>query len=148
MSTRVRAWRVVQQQVGHPGANERKHTLTENINFTSKVRHNVYDSTFCSLFRNPENFRELYDAITGEHHADSSQFVESRLEKTISERGIRNDVSFLVDGKLVVFVEHQSTVSPNLPLRLMLYLSRWYYDHTERELLYASKLVQIPTPEL
>ena len=32
-----------------------------------------------------------------------------------------NDISFVIGGKLVVLIEHQSTVNPNIALRLLMY---------------------------
>jgi hypothetical protein len=35
-----------------------------------------------------------------------------------------NDISFEIDGKLVVLIEHQSTINPNMALRLLFYITR------------------------
>jgi hypothetical protein len=37
-----------------------------------------------------------------------------------------NDLSFEIGEKLVVILEHQSTVSPNMPLKLLSYIARIY----------------------
>jgi hypothetical protein len=37
-----------------------------------------------------------------------------------------NDISFEIGGKLVVLIEHQSTINPNMPFRLLMYISRVY----------------------
>jgi hypothetical protein len=37
-----------------------------------------------------------------------------------------NDISFEIGDKLVVLIEHQSTINPNMPLRLLLYIGRVY----------------------
>ena len=41
----------------------------------------------------------------------------------------RNDVSFLYKDKLVVMIEHQSTISENMPLRMLLYIAKYYDKH-------------------
>jgi predicted transposase/invertase (TIGR01784 family) len=41
-------------------------------------------------------------------------------------QGIKNDLSFIVDGMLVVVVEHQSTPNPNMPIRFLLYIAELY----------------------
>jgi hypothetical protein len=35
-----------------------------------------------------------------------------------------NDISFEIGGKLVVLIEHQSTINHNMALRLLLYIAR------------------------
>jgi predicted transposase/invertase (TIGR01784 family) len=53
-----------------------------------------------------------------------------------------------VDDKLVVLIEHMSTISENLPLRLLLYISRVYEKIINRKAVYRQELMKIPTPEL
>jgi len=60
---------------------------------------------------------------------------------------LMNDVAFMIDGKLVVLVEHQSTVCMNMPLRLLLYAARWYERYTEEMDIYRSKIIHIPRME-
>ena len=59
---------------------------------------------------------------------------------------IKNDLSFVIDSRLSLY-EHQSTYSPNLPLRMLLYLSDLYADMTRDENLYGMKAVKIPSPQ-
>lgn len=58
-----------------------------------------------------------------------------------------NDVSFTVDGKMVVLIEHQSTVNANMPLRMFLYLGRLYEKILNTSSVYKKRLIPIPTPE-
>jgi hypothetical protein len=37
-----------------------------------------------------------------------------------------NDISFVIDGKLVVLIEHQSSINENMPLRMLMYIAREY----------------------
>ena len=37
-----------------------------------------------------------------------------------------NDVAMLVDGKIVVMIEHQSTINENMPFRFLEYIARIY----------------------
>ena len=54
-----------------------------------------------------------------------------------------------MDGKLICFIEHQSSVNPNMPLRILIYAARTYERKTisNEKLMYSSKLIKIPTPE-
>lgn len=58
-----------------------------------------------------------------------------------------NDVSFVVDGKLVVLIEHQSTVNQNMPLRMFLYLGRLYEKILDTSSVYRKWLIPISTQE-
>ena len=58
-----------------------------------------------------------------------------------------NDISFEIGGKLVVLIEHQSTINPNMALRLLLYIARVYEKIIGDKNIYESKLVTIPRPE-
>jgi hypothetical protein len=59
----------------------------------------------------------------------------------------RNDVAFIVNDKIVVLIEHQSTVSENMPLRLLLYIARIYEKLVENDAVYKKKLLPIPKPD-
>ena len=59
---------------------------------------------------------------------------------------MKNDVSFLIDGRLSLY-EHQSTYNPNLPLRFLIYIAKLYAGMTKDANLYGTKVVQIPPPE-
>jgi hypothetical protein len=47
----------------------------------------------------------------------------------------------------VFIIEHQSTLSHNLPLRILLYLAEVYKKIVDRKSLYKGALVKIPKPE-
>ena len=60
---------------------------------------------------------------------------------------IINDVSCLVDGKIIVLAEHQSTINENMPLRFLEYIARLYEKLQAPTDRYLRKLSKIPTPE-
>ena len=49
--------------------------------------------------------------------------------------------------KIVVLLEHQSTINENVPVRLLMYIGRIYEKIVDREKLYQKKAEKIPTPE-
>lgn len=115
-----------------------------NTNVTHVNR--TYRSTvFIMLFEEKENLLELYNAMSGKHYTDPELLEINTLENAIY-MSIRNDVSFLMDGRLSLY-EHQSTYSPNLPLRFLFYISNLYSGMTKEDNLYGTKKVQIPMPE-
>jgi predicted transposase/invertase (TIGR01784 family) len=58
---------------------------------------------------------------------------------------MKNDLAFLIEASLHLY-EHQSTVTPNLPLRDLFYVAREYERLTAEKSLYTSAIVKIPTP--
>ncbi|GHV42815.1 hypothetical protein AGMMS49546_22700 [Spirochaetia bacterium] len=58
-----------------------------------------------------------------------------------------NDISFVIADKVVVLIEHQSTINKNMPLRLLMYIADVYKKITGEEDIYHEKLIPIPRPE-
>ena len=105
----------------------------------------TYKSTlFIMLFQDKNNLLELYNAISGKHYTDPEILEINTLENAIY-MSMRNDLSFLIDARLSLY-EHQSTYSPNLPLRFLLYLADLLSGMTRDENLYGRKKVEIPPP--
>ncbi len=99
---------------------------------------------FVMLFEDKKNLLELYNAVSGKHYEDPELLKINTLDNAIY-MSMRNDLSFLIDARLSLY-EHQSTYSPNLPLRFLFYLSDLLSGITRDENLYGKKKVKIPTP--
>ena len=63
-------------------------------------------------------------------------------------RKLYNALSFIIDNKLIILIEHQSTINPNMPLRMLCYIARQYEKLAFTNRIYSTRLVEIPTPEL
>lgn len=120
--------------------------MTDQNTSTMLPVNRTYKSTiFIMLFEDRNNLLELYNAMSGKHYTDPELLEINTLENAIY-MSIRNDISFLIDGRLSLY-EHQSTYSPNLPLRFLFYISHLYSRMTKDRNLYGSKTVRIPAPE-
>jgi hypothetical protein len=104
------------------------------------------DSVFSSLFSKPELLRELYSALKGIDLPPDLPVTINTLQDAVF-KGRINDISFEIGDKLVVLIEHQSTINPNMALRLLIYIVRVYEKITEDRNIYASKLIRLPRPE-
>ena len=100
---------------------------------------------FAMLYQDKKELLDLYNAISGKHYEDPELLEINTLENAIYMT-MRNDLSFLIDFRLSLY-EHQSTYSPNLPLRDLFYISDLYSGMVKDENLYEIKLVQIPAPQ-
>jgi predicted transposase/invertase (TIGR01784 family) len=113
---------------------------------TAPAKPNYKDRVFNKLFSAPDKILGLYNAISQNSYPPETAVDITTIENVLYN-GIHNDLSFIIDGKLVVLVEHQSSINPNMPLRLMAYLARIYDSITNSKDAYSTKLMKIPRPE-
>ncbi|HIW83279.1 MAG TPA: hypothetical protein H9873_03025, partial [Candidatus Dorea gallistercoris] len=99
---------------------------------------------FVMIFEEKRKLLELYNAVSGKHYEDPELLEINTLENAIY-MSMRNDLSFLIDARLSLY-EHQSTYSPNLPMRFLLHLVDLLSGMTIDENLYGSRKVLIPPP--
>ena len=87
------------------------------------------DSVFVDLFGEDkdakENFLSLYNALHCTHLDGSTELTPLRLEH-VMYMSFCNDVSCLIDNKIIVLAEHQSTINDNMPVRFLEYTARLY----------------------
>ena len=113
--------------------------MGENRKFKSTV--------FTTLFSEKGPLLELYNAISGSSYGEDTVINFNTLENVLY-MNMANDVSFTLDNKIVVLIEHQSSISGNLPLRFLMYIARVYEKITDKRAAYRKKVLEIPTPEL
>ncbi len=104
------------------------------------------DSMITALFGTPEKSLEIYNAIKGTNYSDPSKVKIVTLPNVLYGEQL-NDIAFTIEGKLVVLMEHQSTLNKNMPLRMLLYIGREYEMLTDRRDLYMVNMKKIPAPE-
>lgn len=73
--------------------------------------------------------------------------IENRTIPQTVYKTFRNDVSMLINDKLIVMIEHQSTINENMPFRLLEYVSRIYEGYVQSRKRYSEKMIMLPTPE-
>lgn len=108
------------------------------------VRRNYKDTLFRMIFREKEQLLSLYNAVNGTQYTNEEELEIVTLENAIY-MNMKNDLAFILDVSLNLY-EHQSTFSPNMPLRNLFYVSRELQKHVNSDELYRSALVKIPTP--
>lgn len=112
-----------------------------------KAKKNYKDGIFRSLFNNEDELRKLYNALSGKNYPDDTPIEIVTLDNVIFNE-LKNDIAFLLDDRFIILTEHQSTLSPNLPLRMFCYLAREYEKLSYTKAVYSYRPVIIPTPEL
>ena len=104
------------------------------------------DSVFTSLFSDKKRLLELYNAIKGTSYKNPNLISINTLDGVLFPNR-QNDISFTIGDKVVVLIEHQSSVNENMPLRALIYVGRTYEKIIDRRAIYRSTLLSIPTPE-
>ncbi len=111
----------------------------------------IKDSMFVDLFGKDinakENFLSLYNAL----HGTDLRLEDTKLEPEMIDGAVymsyANDVAMMVNGQVVVLIEHQSTINQNMPLRLLDYVTRIYERIIPARKKYYRSRIQIPMPE-
>ena len=116
----------------------------------STPKRDIKDSVFTFLFSEPEYTKQLYLSLHPEDTTVQTDDIKLVTLENILAIGQYNDLGFQVRDKLILMVEAQSTFSPNIPLRMLMYLAKTYSEYLEEHSLslYRSTKVTIPRPEL
>ena len=81
----------------------------------------IRDTVFCHYMATESHLLELFNALNDTHFRNSSNVNINTLEGSFFSN-IKNDISFLMDNLVIVLIEHQTTINPNMPLRFLSYL--------------------------
>ena len=113
-------------------------------------KRDIKDSVFTFLFSDLEYTKQLYLSLHPEDTDIRDEDFRLVTLENILAIGQYNDLGFQVRDKLILLVEAQSTFSPNIPLRMLMYLAKTYNEYIEEHQLslYREKKVSIPRPEL
>ena len=111
-----------------------------------EVQREYKSTVFTKLFSEPGALIELYNALSGSNYSADTKIEINTLEDVLFI-DLRNDVSFTIDDKYVLLLEHQSTINENMPLRLLLYIARVFEKIIDERAIYHERLMEIPTPE-
>lgn len=111
---------------------------------------NFKNSVFVDLFYEDESAVEndisLYNALHDTPLPKEIAVKRFRIDNVLY-MNFKNDISFGVNSKIMVFGEHQSTVNENMPLRSLLYVGRAYEQIVPFRDRYKRKRLDLPKPE-
>jgi len=105
---------------------------------------------FCDLFSQGRYLLRFYRDLHPEDGAVAAGDVSLVTLDRVLTNGQFNDLGFMVRDRLVVLAEAQSTWSPNIVVRMLLYLADTYRRHIARteQNKYRATAVRLPAPEL
>jgi len=121
----------------------------QNSSGNSTYNREIKSDVFTNLFGRPEYAFQFFQAF---HPEDTSATVEDvkivTLAHVLTDRQY-NDLGFRVGDRLIILVEHQSTWSENIVVRIFLYLAQTLNEYIDEYKLnlYSGKKLRLPKPE-
>ena len=106
------------------------------------------DSMFRDYFNDKVRLLSLCNALLGTNFTNPDELEINTLDGVFFSQ-IKNDLSCLIQNRLIIIIEHQSTVNENMPLRMLFYITellRRRFKGKHRQL-YNEQLVTLPKPE-
>ncbi len=131
--------------------------MQDNIKHTQEIhvtRHmakrTAKNSVFLDLFQDKSYLLKLYRTL---HPEDTTATEDSLTDVTIENvltDNLYNDLGFIVNNKLMILLEAQSTWTMNILVRVLLYLAQSYHEYFQRtsQNYYKSRKVKMPKPEI
>lgn len=115
----------------------------------AKENREYKDSVFCDLYYLDEtaekNLLELYNGLFDTSLQDTSLIRKVRLEDVLL-KNMKNDVAFSVGDRRIILSEHQSTINPNMPVRMLMYIAREYEKLIPVKARYSELQYQLMAP--
>jgi len=109
-----------------------------------KAKRTYKDSLFRDIFNNKRRLQQIYEALTGKH-ISLSDITITTLRGTFFE-DIKNDISFMAGNQHIILMEHQSTLSENMPLRMLWYIAKLYRQRVNPDAPYKKNRIALPAP--
>ena len=105
----------------------KKKLLKTNTKKQPVANREYKDTAFRKLFHQKKELLELYNALNDSNYTREEDLEIVTLEESSLFISMRNDLAFIVDFRLHLY-EHQSTPSPNMPLRDLFYVAQEYWE--------------------
>ena len=109
------------------------------------------DSLFVDYFSKDRDWKQHFLSLYNALHGTSLQVADTQLERVnidqVLYKSYYNDIAVLVDGQFILMIEHQSTINPNMPLRLLEYIARIYGNLVDSKAKFSRHLVPLARPE-
>ncbi|MDR1297500.1 MAG: Rpn family recombination-promoting nuclease/putative transposase [Deltaproteobacteria bacterium] len=98
---------------------------------------------FVRFLDKPILLRDTYNNLSGTNFKELPSIL--KLDN-IFVSGVQNDIAFEIGNSLVVFIEHQSTPSQNLPYRMLQYVAHFYERLYDSRAKYNTQILEFPRP--
>ena len=113
--------------------------------FLPQTKRNWKDSVFRMLMLDKENLLSVHNALFGTNY-DNPDILEIVTLDNALYKTLKNDVAYRIENKLYL-IEHQSTRSLNMPMRMNVYLCTEILALTDWNKIYLEHLLELPEPK-
>jgi len=122
--------------------------MPEDLNAGPRANREFKNSVFTLLFDEEEAIRDISGAIGAMlgKEIDPKTLIKKTTLQNVLLGGKLNDLSFVLDDRLIVLIEHQSTINKNMPLRMLHYICETYNHLYSKKDLYKKEKIFIPKP--
>ena len=121
----------------------------ENQTTTENRKHK--DSLFVDYFSKDRDWKQHFLSLYNALHGTNLQVETTKLERVNLEQVLYmdyyNDIAIMVNDQFILMIEHQATINPNMPLRLLEYISRIYGNMVDSKSKFSDKLIPLAKPE-
>ena len=121
----------------------------ENQTTTENRKHK--DSLFVDYFSKDRDWKQHFLSLYNALHGTNLQVETTKLERVNLEQVLYmdyyNDIAVMVNDQFILMIEHQSTINPNMPLRLLEYISRIYGNKVDSKTKFSNQLIPLAKPE-
>ena len=109
------------------------------------------DSLFVDYFSKDRDWKQHFLSLYNALHGTNLQVETTKLERVNLEQVLYmdyyNDIAVMVNDQFILMIEHQSTINPNMPLRLLEYVTRIYGNMVDSKAKFSDKLIPLAKPE-
>ena len=121
----------------------------ENQTTTENRKHK--DSLFVDYFSKDRDWKQHFLSLYNALHGTNLQVETTKLERVNLEQVLYmdyyNDIAVMVNDQFILMIEHQSTINPNMPLRLLEYVTRIYGNNVDSKTKFSNQLIPLAKPE-
>ena len=96
------------------------------------TNHKVRDTVFCKYMSTRDHLLALLNAIKGTSYTDPSGITINTLNGSFYSN-IKNDISFMLDTLIMMLIEHQTTINPNMHIRMLEYVAELFSRYMKQE---------------
>ena len=118
---------------------------------TTTENHKHKDSLFVDYFSKDRDWKQHFLSLYNALHGTNLQVDNTRLERVNLEQVLYmdyyNDIAVMVNDQFILMIEHQSTINPNMPLRLLEYVTRIYGNKVDSKTKFSNQLIPLAKPE-
>lgn len=101
-------------------------------------------NSFSLLLKQQKYALEVYNCLNGSDYKNPEDVEVLDVDGGVSLT-VRHDAAFIIDSNLSIY-EHQSTINPNMPLRILIYVSKLFKSIARSGDIFDEKLLKLPFP--